>query len=201
MTHDRMDGEPDERPRRPTRAGALALRLPAVGLALLVVAAGCTGPAGPGRSLEGSGAVAPPATGTPSGSAPNDGLASPGLGSPTTPADPSARPTASVPEGVATVPPSGQPVTGEVPEAVLASLLEDAAARTGADPATARILRAEAVTWSDGSLGCPEPDMFYTQALVPGYWVVIELGGQTLDYRVGAHGAFRLCEQPAPGAP
>ncbi len=92
-------------------------------------------------------------------------------------------------------------MTGEVPEAVLASIIEDAAHRTGADPATARIVRAEAVTWSDGSLGCPEPGMFYTQALVDGYWIVVELGGQTLDYRVGAHGAFRLCEVPAPGAP
>lgn len=105
---------------------------------------------------------------------------------------------ASRPPGTATLPPSGPPVTGEVPEAVLAAILEDAARRTGADPATAKIVRAEAVTWSDGSLGCPEPGMFYIQILIDGYWVVVELGGQTLDYRVGAHGAFRLCEQPAP---
>lgn len=200
MTHERVDGEPAERPRRPGQA-TRALRLPTLGLALFVVAAGCGGPAGPDRSIEGSGAVAPPATGTPSGSTPDEVLASPGHGGPTTPTDPSGEPTASVPGSVPTVPPSAEPVMGEVPEAVLNSLLEDAAARTGADPATARIIRAEAVTWSDGSLGCPEPDMFYTQALVPGYWVVIELGGQTLDYRVGAHGMFRLCEQPAPGVP
>lgn len=87
-------------------------------------------------------------------------------------------------------------MSGAVPQAVVDSILEDAAQRTGADPATARVLRAEAVTWSDGSLGCPEPGMFYTEALVDGYWVIVELGGQTLDYRVGAHGAFRLCEQP-----
>ncbi len=92
-------------------------------------------------------------------------------------------------------------MSGEVPERVLAAILEDAARRTGADPATATILRAEAVTWSDGSLGCPEPGMFYTQALVDGYWVIVELGGTTLDYRVGDRGAFRLCEQPGPGAP
>ena len=41
-----------------------------------------------------------------------------------------------------------------------------------------KVLSAEAVTWSDGSLGCPEPGMMYTQALVPGYRVQIR-GGRT----------------------
>jgi hypothetical protein len=30
--------------------------------------------------------------------------------------------------------------------------------------------------WNDGSLGCPEPGMMYTQALVNGYWLIIEAG-------------------------
>lgn len=169
-----------------------------VGLVVLIglVVGACAGSAGPPASVTGSGAVAPPATGTPAPSAPGVRPASP---SPS--AVPSERPVASPPDGAATLPPSGAPVSGEVPEAVLAAIIEDAAQRTGADPATARVLRAEAVTWSDGSLGCPEPGMFYIQVLIDGYWVVVEIGGQTLDYRVGSHGAFRLCEQPAPGAP
>jgi hypothetical protein len=36
------------------------------------------------------------------------------------------------------------------------------------------VVQAEAVTWPDGALGCPEPGIVYTQALVPGYWVVVE---------------------------
>jgi hypothetical protein len=54
------------------------------------------------------------------------------------------------------------------------------------------------VTFSDGSLDCPEPGMSYTQALVDGYQVEIEAGDETLDYRVGAGGSFRLCESDGP---
>ena len=55
------------------------------------------------------------------------------------------------------------------------------------------MLSAEAVTWSDGSLGCPQPGMMYTQALVPGYRVRIQAGGQVLDYHAGRSGQPALC--------
>jgi hypothetical protein len=38
------------------------------------------------------------------------------------------------------------------------------------------------VTWSDGALGCPAPGRFYTQALVPGFRVQLEAGGERFDY-------------------
>src|SRR5262249_11744324 len=57
------------------------------------------------------------------------------------------------------------------------------------------IVRAEAVVWNDGSLGCPEPGMQYTQALTNGYWVVIRAAEQTYDFRVDRGGTFRLCPQ------
>jgi hypothetical protein len=165
-------------------------------LALAVGLAGCVGAPGASAPSDGSEGIPSSTPASPSSAA------SPSTGDGAGPsAGPSERPVASLPPGAATLPPSGPPVTGEVPEAVLAAILEDAAQRTGADPATATIVRAEAVTWSDGSLGCPEPGMFYIQIAINGYWVVVELGGRTLDYRVGAHGAFGLCEQPAPGAP
>jgi hypothetical protein len=40
--------------------------------------------------------------------------------------------------------------------------------------------------------------MFYTQALVDGYWVVLSYRGQEFDYRVNDRGAFFLCEEPMP---
>jgi len=43
------------------------------------------------------------------------------------------------------------------------------------------------VTWSDGALGCPQPDMFYTQALVPGYRLVYRHAGSSYFYH-GQHG-------------
>jgi hypothetical protein len=41
--------------------------------------------------------------------------------------------------------------------------------------------------------------MFYTQALVDGYWIVVEADGQSLDYRVQSNGFFRVCDRPGPG--
>jgi hypothetical protein len=84
--------------------------------------------------------------------------------------------------------------TGEVPQHILLEILEDAGRRTGEEVGTASIVRAESVVWSDGSLGCPQPDVLYTQALVPGYHVILDVDGVSLDYRVAANGRFRLCE-------
>lgn len=94
-------------------------------------------------------------------------------------------------------PPATQPMpepppatTGEVPASILDAILADAATRSDGPFV---VVRAQAVTWSDGSLGCPEPGMNYTQALVDGYWVVLEGDSQTLDYRASANGSFKLC--------
>jgi hypothetical protein len=84
-------------------------------------------------------------------------------------------------------------VDPQVPEAILNSILKEAAKLANVSPQELVIVRAEAVVWNDGSLGCPEPGMEYAQALVNGYWVVIEAGGQTYDFRVGRDGNFRLC--------
>jgi hypothetical protein len=106
--------------------------------------------------------------------------------------DPS-RPVRSAPE-LSTAPPSAALVTGEVPADLLADLVADAAERTATEPDAVQLIQAEAVTWNDGSLGCPEPGMFYTQALVDGYHVILRAGDEELDYRVGAAGGFRVCE-------
>lgn len=95
------------------------------------------------------------------------------------------------------------PVTGEVPASLMDAILQDVSQRTGAQPAQVKVIRAQAVVWNDGSLGCPQPGMFYTQALVRGFWVVLELDGKTYDYHAAESGYFVLCEngQPPFGAP
>jgi hypothetical protein len=101
-----------------------------------------------------------------------------------------------------TVAPSGAPVTGEVPAEVMAAVTADLSARTGKDAAAATVTKAEAVTWPDGSLGCPQPGVMYTQIVTPGYQVILELDGTTYDYRVSGEGTtIRLCEglKPAGG--
>ena len=85
---------------------------------------------------------------------------------------------------------------------VMRDVLADARRRTG--DAQARIERTEPVTWSDGSLGCPQPDRMYTQALVRGWRLQVAAGGATLDYHASATGAWVLCppdraKPPVPG--
>lgn len=90
--------------------------------------------------------------------------------------------------------PTTPAVVGEVPVELMARIRADAAGRLGTDSDELVVARAEAVTWNDGSLGCPQPDLVYTQALEPGYWVVLQDGGQQLDYRARASGYFFICE-------
>jgi hypothetical protein len=84
-------------------------------------------------------------------------------------------------------------VRGEVPQGILDPILREASALAKVARDQLVIVRAESVVWNDGSLGCPEPGMMYTQALVNGYWVVINAAGQTFDFRVGRGASFRLC--------
>jgi hypothetical protein len=116
----------------------------------------------------------------------------------TSPSTDPSRPARSAPP-LATIPQSGKPVTGEVPQAILDAIVADAAERTEVESTTIEVVQAESITWNDGSLGCPEPDTFYTQALVDGYHVILTAGGKELDYRVTAGGGFRLCERDRPG--
>lgn len=86
--------------------------------------------------------------------------------------------------------------TDSLPPDITDPIVADAATRLGVDPSTVAIVDAHAETWPDGSLGCPEPGMGYTQALVDGYQVIVEANGTQLDYRGGAPGQFQLCENP-----
>ncbi len=81
-----------------------------------------------------------------------------------------------------------------VPDAVEAAIA-DAAQHFGVPEDEVAVAGALRVTWSDGSLGCPEDGTMYTQALVPGYLLTIEVAGQRVAYH-GAEGAQPfLCER------
>lgn len=92
-------------------------------------------------------------------------------------------------------------VTGEVPEELLDRIRQDLAERTGAVSDAFGSIRAEAVTWNDGSLGCPRPGVYYTQAPVPGYRVVLSFDGREYDYRASTRGYFMPCPAWAPSPP
>ena len=81
----------------------------------------------------------------------------------------------------------------EVPESMLSGVIEDAASRQSVGLAAVTVLSGQPVDWSDGSLGCPEPGKLYTQVLTPGYLVMVDAGGVTLEYHLNQQGAFKQC--------
>jgi hypothetical protein len=91
----------------------------------------------------------------------------------------------------------------ETPASLQAAAVDDAARRSGKPRDAVKIVAAEAVTWSDGSLGCPEPGVLYTQALVSGYRIVVEVAGRQLEYHAGIQGPPKLCppDRVLPPAP
>lgn len=88
--------------------------------------------------------------------------------------------------------PAASPASADL-QALVRAVSDDARRISGVDASRVRVLEAAAVTWSDGSLGCPEPNRYYTQALVPGYRVRIDAGGRSLVYHANARGSWVLC--------
>jgi hypothetical protein len=62
------------------------------------------------------------------------------------------------------------------------------AAEQHLDPATVRVLALEPMEWPDGCLGAARPGEICTQAVSPGYRVVLEAGGRRYHYHTDATG-------------
>lgn len=92
--------------------------------------------------------------------------------------------------------PTGVPTN--VPEARWDAIVADLEAR-GVDGEPS-LVSAEAVTWPNGALGCPSPGLTYTQAIVDGMRVVVEVDDRSYDYRFGSTDAPQLCEQSFPSS-
>jgi hypothetical protein len=92
--------------------------------------------------------------------------------------------------------PSGGDGTDGLPAGMLDDVLALAEEETGVDRSEIEVVLAEAVTWSDGSIGCPEEGMMYTQALVPGYRVVLDFAGEELTFHAPESGEFFPCASP-----
>lgn len=90
------------------------------------------------------------------------------------------------------------------PAALVAAVRADALRQAGPGGRVADVQPPQAVVWNDGALGCPQPGLSYTQALVPGWRIVVHLGdGRRLDYHASHSGAWLRCAsaQPEPVAP
>lgn len=71
--------------------------------------------------------------------------------------------------------------------------VEDLADTLGLTAEEVSVVEVEEVTWRDGSLGCAEKGMSYTQAVVDGQRIVLEVDGTRYEYHSAADRAPFLC--------
>jgi hypothetical protein len=101
-------------------------------------------------------------------------------------------------EPVASVP-AGEPIsTAQIPRSVRHAVVADAARRFNVAESAVVIGRAEQLTWSDGSLGCPEPGRTYAQVLVPGFRLVAITSAGELTYHTDSRGNAVTCASRVP---
>jgi hypothetical protein len=72
----------------------------------------------------------------------------------------------------------------------------DLAARLDVAADEVSVVAVEAVTWNDGSLGCAEKGMMYTQALVEGTRIMLRAGDRTYEYHAGGQRPPFYCANP-----
>ena len=97
-------------------------------------------------------------------------------------------------------------IGSQVMQPMIEHIRADAAQRAGVALDDVKVLTVESVTWPDGSLGCPEPGMMYTQALVQGYRIRVDAAGTPMSYHTGATSTFVFCpperaQEPSPVDP
>lgn len=90
-----------------------------------------------------------------------------------------------------TDPPGHEHDDDRVPEAIT-----DAAQRADVADDDVEVVHLNRVTWRDGSIGCPEAGMAYTQALVEGYHLLLEAEGTQLNYHAAGEEDFAFCANP-----
>ncbi len=83
----------------------------------------------------------------------------------------------------------------------LASLIQgardDLAKRLGIPSEQIDLVVYKSVEWPDGSLGCPQPCMFYTQVMVDGMLIRFQVQGKLYEYHSGGQRPPFLCENPS----
>lgn len=78
--------------------------------------------------------------------------------------------------------------------------IDDLTTRFDISREAVEVVEVQEVTWPDGSIGCPQPGEFYTQALVDGYYVELRASDQTFSYH-GREGEPPFLCQSSQGPP
>ncbi len=99
-------------------------------------------------------------------------------------------------EGTTTTTPAPAPDSGGYSGPLgdlVAIAVADLAGRLGVPSEQIAVVSAESIVWPDGSLGCPQPDMSYTQVQVDGSKIVLSVDGGTYSYHSGGSRDPFLC--------
>lgn len=81
--------------------------------------------------------------------------------------------------------------------------VEDLSTRINLGSIEIQTLSATQVTWRSGAMGCPQPGMNYTEAMVPGVLIILAAEGKQYRYHGSRHGRPKYCpdgrsESPSP---
>jgi len=119
---------------------------------------------------------------------------------PTEPATPTRQPSPTAVKATTQEAPVTETTSPQIPEnqpdnPFVQQAKEDLAERLKIDIERIELLAFELVTWSDSSLGCPQPGMAYPQVPVDGAVIRLAAGDQTYEYHTGGTRSPFLCEQ------
>jgi hypothetical protein len=67
------------------------------------------------------------------------------------------------------------------------------AAELGVAPVDVTVVSTSQEVWPDASLGCPQPDMLYAQVVTSGFRVVVEAGGEQVEFHSDQSGNVVRC--------
>lgn len=108
----------------------------------------------------------------------------------------------STPEIIAVTPlPTAVPPPDAASQTLIEKAKADLAKRLGIDSSQIALIEFRTVIWPDGSLGCPQPGMAYTQVLVEGYFIRLGVSQHLFEYHGGQNGDPFLCENPDKSLP
>ncbi len=77
--------------------------------------------------------------------------------------------------------------------AIVQTAITDLRDRLGDPTAEVTVVSVEEVDWPDGSIGCPQPGMVYTQAIVNGTKIVLTHAGIRYPYHQGGSRDLFYC--------
>ena len=110
------------------------------------------------------------------------------------PAKTAMAPPTRIPDIAAAAGPKGVVVpSASIPREVRRAVVADAARRFKVAASAVVLTQAEKVTWTDTSLGCPEPGHMYGQMIVEGFRITAKTDGGSLVYNTDAGGNVVSC--------